>query len=110
MTFLKSNPDSRAAPILVQIAKADDSDRNLRTEAVAALGSLPIADSIAALQDLAQLSKIGNLRIEALRSLHKIQGKDVLDFAHKVREKLGPEDQMFIQFIDNIDAQYRTNQ
>ncbi len=29
VTFLKSNPDSRAAPILVQIAKADDSDRNV---------------------------------------------------------------------------------
>lgn len=107
VNFLKTSPDPRALPVLSQLAKAPETDKNLRGFAVQALGSYHGSETVAALQELAEMVTLGNLRIEALRSLHKIQGKEVLPFARGLREKLGMDDPGLKTFVDNLDQLYQ---
>lgn len=107
VNFLKSSPDARALPVLQRLASAPDTEQNLRTFAIQALGSLHGAECVTILQDLAQTATLGNLRIEALRSLHKIQGKEILPFLRGMRDRIGPEDQQLQIFVDNIEQLYQ---
>lgn len=107
VNFLKGAPDPRALPVLRSLATAPDTEQNLRTFAIQALGSFHGSETVAILQDLAETVALGNLRIEALRSLHKIQGKEILSFTRGLRDKIGLEDQNLQTFVDNLEGLYR---
>jgi hypothetical protein len=107
VNFLKVSPDPRALPVLIDLARAESTEQNLRTYAIEALGSYHAPECVTALQELAQLVTLGNLRVEAVRSLHKIQGKEILEFLRTLRESIGVEDQNLRIFLDNIEMKYQ---
>lgn len=108
VNFLKNNPDPRAVKVLVTIATEPTTELMMRNFAIQALGSYPQPESLDALRILVEQSSLGALRIEALRSLDKRLGKDVLEFAHSVRAKTPLDDTSMRQFLDNLDLKYQT--
>lgn len=104
--FFQQNPDERAVPALIALAKGDDVDRGLRRFVLKALGSYPSSPGVIdTLKEVAQLSHLGDLRAEALHSLHQIVGKDIVDFCRFLRPKLSENDPMR-KLLDDLEAKY----
>lgn len=106
IVFFKENHYPPAGPALARLAIDPEVNRLLRRYTLQALGSYPDPEAIDALKQVATEAIHGDLRAEALRSLDRILGREILDFLQFVRGRLTEDDPLH-RLLDDLEASHR---
>jgi len=104
-SFFGQYPDPRAAAVFADLVTDQSVDASVRRFALQAMGHYDSTEIIEALKEVAALSSAGDMRAQALHSLHEILGVEILEFLRFLRPTLHENDNLLV-LIDNIEEHY----